>query len=200
VVGWADLTAPDAVRRLEALARQPKLKGLRPMLQAIAEDGWINRPELEPAIEAMERLGLVFDALVQPRHLPHLLRFADAHPRLRIVIDHCAKPFIEKGELEPWRADMAELARTENVYCKLSGLSTECCPSQPSSATVLYIREILSIFPPQRLLWGSDWPVVNLRSDYHDWRAICADAVGDLNEGNRAQIFYSSAAAVYNLE
>lgn len=199
VVGWADLAAADGARRVEALARRAKLKGLRPMLQAIAEEGWINREEVAPAVRAMEANGLVFDALIEPRHLPHLRRFADTHPELKVVIDHGAKPRIASRELEPWRTEMATISKRPNVFCKLSGLSSECGPSQPASAVAPYLQEIILTFPPERLLWGSDWPVVNTKSDYREWRAVCLKETAGLPEDDRARIFGRTAIAVYGL-
>jgi L-fuconolactonase len=198
VVGWADFTAPDAVSRIEALARTPKLRGLRPMLQAIAADDWILRPEAAPALHAMERLGLVFDALVQPRHLPHIARLADRYPDLRIVIDHGAKPAIAAGAREPWRSQLAEAARRANVFCKLSGLSTECSPLAAEAARP-FIADILSIFPDERILWGSDWPVVNTNSNYQEWSSICLQATNYMTNEQRENIFTGSASLVYRL-
>lgn len=199
VVGWADFAAPDAARRIEVLASRPKLKGLRPMLQAIAEDGWINRPELAPALEAMAAHDLVFDALIQPRHLPHILKLADDRPSLRIVIDHGAKPLIAEGVREPWRTQMAELGQRPNVFCKLSGLTTEAGPGRPASAVTPYIEDILSIFPTDRILWGSDWPVLNMSSEYRQWYAICLEATAGLNNEARESIFAGAAELVYRL-
>jgi L-fuconolactonase len=198
VVGWADITASDAVSRIEALAARPKLCGLRPMLQAIAEDDWILRPEAAPALAAMAKLGLVFDALIEPRHLPHIARLADRHPDLKIVIDHGAKPRIVQRVHEPWTSDLVEAARRPNVFCKLSGLSTECAPGRAETAEP-YIAVILSIFPAERLLWGSDWPVVNTNSNYQDWASICLRSVIYMTKEQRANIFYGSASLVYSL-
>src|SRR5579875_3712778 len=124
VVGWVDLAARDAPARIAALTAHPKLRGIRPMLQDLPDDGWILSPALAPAIEALIAHGLCFDALVKPRHLPHLLRFAERHPDLPIVIDHAAKPDIAQGVLDPWRSHIAALAEFPRTGCKLSGLLT----------------------------------------------------------------------------
>ena len=159
VVGWTDLKAPDAVQRIEALARHPRLRGLRPMLQDLPDDDWIADPALAPAIDAMCRLGLVFDALVQPRHLRFLHAFARRFPALAIVIDHAAKPFIARGELQPWRDDMAALAALPNVACKLSGLPAESAGEWTDAQVRPFLDVALDAFGPDRLLFGSDWPV-----------------------------------------
>ncbi len=130
VVGWVDLASPEAHDTLRRLAKYRKFKAIRPMLQDIAETDWVLRPEVQANIRALAPLGLRFDALIQPRHLPSLLTLAQAHPNLPIVIDHCAKPLIAGGADagDAWREDMARLARLPNLYCKLSGLANRGRP------------------------------------------------------------------------
>ncbi|MFL6600947.1 MAG: amidohydrolase family protein [Steroidobacteraceae bacterium] len=169
VVGWVDLASPSAPARIGELAREPKLRGLRPMLQAIEDTQWLLRAELEPALHAMAQHGLRFDALIQPRHLPMLLEFARRWPKLPIVIDHGAKPRIALGEIEPWQAQLAELSFCPNVYCKLSGLRTEQAAGAPSAELEPYMRCLMTSFQ-DRLMWGSDWPVLLESGDrYSEW-------------------------------
>ena len=125
VVGWTDLAAPDAEARIERLARNPRLVGVRPMLQDMADDEWLLRDSVAPAIDAMTRAGLRLDALVRPRHLSMLLRVADRHPDLPIVIDHAAKPEIRNGSIDAWSSDIRRLANQTRALCKLAGLVTE---------------------------------------------------------------------------
>lgn len=172
VVGWTDLTAPDAADRIAALARDPWLKGLRPMLQDLASD-WILDPKLAPAIEAVIAADLSFDALVKPRHLPAILELLHRWPELRVVIDHGAKPEIAAARLDPWRDQMAALAAQPGVHCKLSGLLTEAGDAPTAEAVTPYARHLIDVFGPDRLMWGSDWPVLNLAGDYPSWRAMC---------------------------
>ena len=169
VVGWADLAAPYAPDRIARLAAHPKLRGLRPMLQSLEPDDWILDPRLEPAIAAMIEHDLRFDALVRPQHLPHLQKFAERHPALSIVIDHGAKPDIARGMRDPWRAQIAALAALPRVFCKLSGLATEAAPNWKPQDLKPYVNHLLAVFGPDRLMWGSDWPVINLAGDYADW-------------------------------
>jgi L-fuconolactonase len=142
VVGWADLLAPDAPARIQALAASPKLKGLRPMLQDIADPDWILQAALAPALQTMSDLGLVLDALIKPFHLPRLLTLAARYPALAIVIDHAAKPDIAAGQWEPWASDLARVAAQTGAVCKISGLLTEasagprmCCRSLAKTAS-----------------------------------------------------------------
>jgi L-fuconolactonase len=200
VVGWTDLKAPDAPQRIAALAADPLLKGLRPMLQDIEDDGWIADPALAPAVAAMLRHGLSFDALVLPRHLPALYAFAQRHPDLPIVIDHGAKPLIATGVLEPWRADIARLAALPQVSCKLSGLVTEAGADWDVDRLRPYVDHLLAGFGPRRLIWGSDWPVLNLAADYARWLAACASLLDGLPEADRQAVFGLNALRFYRID
>ncbi|RZL33050.1 MAG: amidohydrolase [Rubrivivax sp.] len=169
VVGWVDFKAADAPERIAELARHPLLKGLRPMLQDLPDDDWIADPACDPAAQAMQSHDLVFDALVLPRQLPGLRRFAQRHPGLRIVIDHAAKPLIASGSMEPWRTELAALAVLPQVHCKLSGLLTEAGERREAADLRPYTQALWQLFGPRRLLWGSDWPVLRLAADYAHW-------------------------------
>lgn len=199
VVGWIDLPAREAPERVTALAANPKLRGLRPMLQDLPEDDWILQPAVAPAIEAMVAHDLCFDALIYPRHLPHLLRFAERHPALRIVVDHAAKPDIARGEFVSWRLRIAALAELSNVSCKLSGLVTEAGEHWHSDQLRPYVEHLLATFGPRRVLWGSDWPVVNLAADYSRWLNL-ADTLTGLAGDDRAALFGGNAVRVYGIQ
>lgn len=199
VVGWVDLAARDAPDRIAALSENPKLRGLRPMLQDMPDDDWIVSDAVMPAADAMVAHHLCFDALVRPRHLPHLLRFAERHPDLQIVIDHAAKPDIAHGELDPWRARIAALAELPNVSCKLSGLVTEAGDARQFDDLRPYVEHLLATFGARRLLWGSDWPVVNLAADYSRWLNL-ADTLAGLAGAERAALFGGNAVRVYGIE
>lgn len=199
VVGWTDLTAPDAPDRIAALARRPKLRGLRPMLQTLSDDTWILQPALAPAIEAMIDHRLSFDALVLPRHLPHLLTFARRWPDLSIVIDHGGKPAIAAGALDPWRVDIAALAAEPNAFCKLSGLLTEAAPGQSPMALAPYVAHMVAAFGSARLMWGSDWPVLDLAGDYAAWRMLAQDLSGLSDPTDLAALFSETARRFYRL-
>lgn len=172
VVGWVDMLAPDAAARIAALARHPRLKGLRPMLQDMADPDWIVQPALRPALQAMVEHGLVLDALVRPVHLPRLCTLIGQHPGLRVVIDHGAKP-VPQAAIEDWAEGLRQVADTGDnghVACKLSGLWTELADRQDLSLLEAWGDTLLSVWGPQRLIWGSDWPVLELAADYARWR------------------------------
>ncbi|MEO7495051.1 MAG: amidohydrolase family protein [Massilia sp.] len=199
VVGWVDLKSPNAVRDIALLAGDPKLKGLRPMLQDLEDDNWIDDPLLTPAIEAMISHGLVLDALVLPRHLPALLAFAERFPTLPIVIDHAAKPDIAAGRMAPWQDDIARLARLPNVHCKLSGMVTEARPGWQIAELRPYADHLLAQFGARRLIWGSDWPVLNLAADYGRWIAASEALLAALDEVSLRAVFGANAQKFYRL-
>lgn len=197
VVGWVDFDASDAPDAIAAIADKPKLVGLRPMVQDIADDDWIARPDLAPAFDAMIAHGLVFDALVLPRHLPRLARVLDRHPSLTVVVDHGAKPRIRDREIDAWRAGMAAVAAHPNVSCKLSGLVTEARPDDGAAELAPWIDALVQLFGPRRLIWGSDWPVVELAGGYDRWRALALGALDGLPAPGRDAVLGGNAERVY---
>jgi L-fuconolactonase len=199
VVGWADFADREAPARIAALAREPLLKGLRPMLQDIADTDWILYAEVLPAIVALTEAELCFDALIQPRHLPMLLQLCARHPSLRLVIDHCAKPAIATGGWQPWADDIARVARETQAFCKLSGLVTEAAKDWLVDDLRRYIDFVMNCFGPERLMWGSDWPVVNLAGGYARWREAAVALFAALSTYERDAILGGTALKFYDL-
>jgi L-fuconolactonase len=192
VVGWADLTQH---REVERLAANPWVRGLRPMAQGKPAD-WFDDLALDKGLKALTEAGLAFDALVRPRHLAALERMARRHPKLRIVIDHGAKPDIARGgSLMSWKADMAWIAALPNVHCKLSGLLTEARPGQEVEVASV-AAWLLDTFGPDRLIWGSDWPVVELAGTYQGWLRLAKSAIP---EEARERVFGENARGFYRL-
>jgi L-fuconolactonase len=200
VVGWTDLKAADAPERIAALAAHPKLRGLRPMLQDLEDDSWIDDPALAPAVDAMLRHGLCFDALVLPRHLPALLAFARRHPKLPVVIDHLAKPDMDGAPLAQWRNDMDQLAALPQVECKLSGMVTEAGPGWTVQRLRPYAHHVLQAFGPRRVMWGSDWPVLTLASAYAAWLDASEALLAHLDEEQRNAVFGLNARHFYRID
>ncbi len=199
VVGWVDMAAPDAVATLERLAQNAHFKGIRPMIQEIVDDDWILRPDLDKTFEALIGLDLRFDALVLPHHLSRLLKRLDRHTDLKCVIDHGAKPALATGDLGGWREDMTRIARNTAAYCKLSGLVTEIGPDWTRAQLEPARNLILSEFGANRTMFGSDWPVLNLASDYQTWVKTAETLVADLSESDRAAVWGKSAATFYRI-
>ena len=197
VVGWTDFDAEDAAARIEAFAGRTHLVGLRPMVQDIADDDWLLKPGLTAGLAAMAEQNLIFDALVLPRHLPRLSRVVDLHPDLQFVLDHCAKPSLATGDIAAWKDDIAKLAKRPNIVCKLSGLATEAAPGWQVADMRPALDHVLANFGPERLLWGSDWPVVNLAGGYAKWLAAAETLLADLSDDERAGIFGLNAARIY---
>ena len=171
VIGWVDMLAQDAVQRIERLAVDPLLKGLRPMLQDLDDERWILQPALKGALQTMSDLGLVFDALIKPVHLPHILKLMQQFPQLRVVIDHGAKPS-PSGSFNTWQMGMMALAelRHHSVCCKMSGLWTEWPAGSECNDLIPWCEALLSMWGAERLMWGSDWPVLEMAGDYANWR------------------------------
>ena len=200
VVGWTDFEAEDAAHRIAALAAREKLVGLRPMIQDIPDPRWMLNEATRPAIEAMAEEGLTFDALVMPRHLPILGEFAARHPGLDIVIDHAAKPDIAAGAFDVWARDMRALAAQTRLVCKLSGLATEAAPGWSTETLRPYVEVLIEAFGADRLMWGSDWPVLNLNGDYAAWLNAAETLLAGLSEAEREAIFGGTANVFYRLD
>ena len=189
VVGWCDFAAAAQV---EALAHNRLLVGLRPMVQDIADDDWLLNADLDAAFRALELHNIVFDALVLPRHLSRLIVLADRYPALAIVVDHAAKPHLRERRFEPWRSDMAALAKRPNVVCKFSGLASEMGAAWTLDDLAPVANHLLATFGEARLLWGSDWPVLELASSYDRWFEAAQKLVGSSDA-----IFGANARRVY---
>ncbi len=197
VVGWADFEASDAEEVIARLSANRLLVGLRPMVQDIADDDWLLRPGLDQAFRALVRHGLVFDALVLPRHLGQLSRIVERYPDLPVVIDHLAKPAIAVGALDPWRADMAVFQQFPQVFCKLSGMVTEAGFDWSVEDLLPYARHIMQIFGPERVIWGSDWPVVDLGGGYDVWRAATLEILQEVAPSEKDAILGGNAQRLY---
>ncbi|MEM1428075.1 MAG: amidohydrolase family protein [Pseudomonadota bacterium] len=200
VVGWADLEDTDAPDALAALAREPKLVGLRPMIQDIADPDWMLQPALSPAFEAMSALGLVFDALTLPKHLPNLRKLLARHRELRVVIDHISKPRIAAGAFQDWATDIAAIARETTAHVKLSGLVTEAGDDWTVEDLEPFAAHVLNVFGADRVLWGSDWPVCTLAATYDQWVAATQSLLAPLAPGEREAVLGRNAQRLYALK
>jgi len=197
VVGWADLAAEDAPSRIAAMAKDSKLVGLRPMLQDLDDDAWILRPELAPTLDAMEDVSLTFDALVKPRHLVHLARLIAERPELSVVIDHGGKPDIAGGEFLPWAEAIRAIGKNSAAFCKLSGLVTQARSEWNDADLRPYTDVLLDAFGANRLMWGSDWPVVNEAGGYAVWHSAASRITADCSREERDLIFGWTAQHFY---
>lgn len=206
VVGWVDLSDDIAAQSIQRLSSNPLFKGIRPMLQDIKDTQWLLDVPDPKIWTLLSKSGLRFDALVQPRHLPMLHQFCQRYVDLPVVIDHAAKPKIANGsasDFEQWRMSMSKLARETNAYCKLSGLLTEMGLEQIQNAVTLlqpYVDHLLEAFGPERLMWGSDWPVVRMAGDYTPWNDLTFTLLRELNDQDKNAILSSTACNFYGIK
>ena len=200
VVGWAPLLSDKLPQILETLCRNPKLKGLRHVLQDEPDDKFILSKEFNLGISLLKEFDLSYDILIYERHLPQVIKFADMHPEQRFVLDHVAKPRIRDGVLEPWRKNMFELAKRANVHCKISGMLTEADPKSWTLETLLpYLKTALEAFGPERLLFGSDWPVCLLACEYERWVAVAENFISQLSQPEKDAIMGKNAMKFYKV-
>jgi L-fuconolactonase len=201
VVGWVDFEAADVGERIVALATAGcgKLKGLRPMIQDIPDPRWIARPSLDAAFEALVAHELVFDALVRPVHLEALRERLLRHPRLRAVLDHAGKPDIARGALEPWAAALERLAGDTAICCKLSGLLTEAGTRRSTADLTPWVAQLFRSFGAERVLWGSDWPVLKVSGSYGEWLGLAQELIERCAPGRAAQVLSGTAQRLYRL-
>lgn len=210
VVGWVDLSAPDSPAEIEALSADPLFKGVRPMLQDLADPDWIVSAPHPDALEALTGPGLRFDALVTPLQLDALCSFAERNSNLPIIIDHAAKPAFKAPADDPrhrmWKDGMTRLAGLSNVSCKLSGLLTELpgeavsTPENASAALRRHVGLLLEWFGPTRLAWGSDWPVLTLAASYAFWRQTTDLLLDGLSSNEKDAIMHGTAERFYGIE
>jgi L-fuconolactonase len=197
VVGWTDFELKQSPYRIADLARNSLLVGLRPMVQDLPDPLWLTKPALAPAFEAMIKAGLVFDALVLPHHLAALSHVLTRHSDLVCVIDHVAKPKLQQGVSAEFWDEMKNLARHPHCYCKLSGLLTEAAPGATLSQMKPIFTKIHHLFGSERLIWGSDWPVLTQAASYDDWFAMAHQMTKALKPTERDAIFGLNAKQVY---
>jgi L-fuconolactonase len=199
IVGWIDFDRPDDRSQLERLARHPKFRAVRPMVQDIADDDWLLEPSIRWAFDALRDLDLTFDALGFPHHAPRFLDIFQRYPDLRVVIDHCLKPAIRDGEFDDWARAMERFARETSASIKLSGLVTEAGADCSAAAIKPYVDHVLATFGPARMMWGSDWPVCRLRAEYGDWLAAANALTSHLTAEEKTALFASNAQSFYRL-
>lgn len=201
VVGWVPLTARDARSYIERFAASPKLVGLRHVAQDEPDEQYLLRPDFNRGVAALHEFNLVYDILIFEGHLAAAIEFVDRHSSQVFVLDHIAKPRIRERLISPWREHIRELARRQNVYCKLSGMATEANHQRWTAADLApYFDVVLESFGPKRIMFGSDWPVLLLAGSYQGWVSVVEDAVGGLTDGEQERIWSGTASEVYGLE
>ncbi|MFC4032236.1 amidohydrolase family protein [Streptomyces polygonati] len=200
VVGWADLTDPGLPAVLASLAELGPLVGIRHQVQDEPDPWWLGRPEVRDGLRAVAGAGLVYDLLVTPDQMTAAVATVQALPEVEFVLDHGGKPPIAADQWEPWAGQLGALAALPNVSCKLSGLITEADWESWRPQDVLpYARQLLEAFGPERVLFGSDWPVCTLAGRYADVYALAEQAVAALAPAERNAVLGGNAARIYRL-
>ena len=200
VVGWVPLVSSALERELERLSTDDRLKGVRHVLQDEPDDDYILREDFNRGINALESFDLIYDILIFERHLPQTIRFVDSHPRQIFILDHIAKPRIGEGLLSPWKTNIEELSKREHLYCKISGMVTEADWENWSEQDLrVYLEVVLEAFGPERLMFGSDWPVSSLACEYGAWFDLISRFIAPLSESEQDRILGGTAVEVYRL-
>jgi L-fuconolactonase len=201
VVGWVDVTSEACEDQLAELQSHPRFVGVRHITHDEPDDDWIIRDDVLRGLGVLEKHGVPFDLLFRPQHLRHVPTLARKLPDLPMVIDHLAKPPIEEGRLDGWREDFEAAARHPNVFCKLSGMVTEAdWEAWAPGDFEPYVRVALDAFGPERLMFGSDWPVSTLCASYGHVVSALRHALGPLSVEERALIFGGTAERFYRLK
>jgi L-fuconolactonase len=200
VVGWIDFEDPDSIKDLKRLAKRPKLKGLRPIIQGQPDVNWMFRDDIQWAYRAICDLGLTFDALGKPRHLANFATLAKTYPMMPIVLDHALKPEITDPATFPvWADGMSRLADQPKICCKLSGLFTQAGPGWTPTTLKPYVDHLLAAFGPDRLMWGSNWPVDALVAPYETLFTTIRALTASLDAQDQAKLFGGTAERFYGL-
>lgn len=201
VVGWVDLCGPELESQLKQFAGDRKLVGVRHIVQDEPDDEFMLRTDFRRGIAQLAEHGLTYDLLVHPRHLPVAVKLVEEFPRQRFVLDHIAKPFIADGVIEPWRRGIRELAKLENVCCKVSGMVTEARWKQWHAQDFRpYLDVVFEAFGPGRLMFGSDWPVCTLSAGYRETVGIVKDYICQFTVEQQEQILGGNCARFYQVE
>lgn len=202
VVGWLDLSAPSFPEQLDSLMTRPGIVGLRPMLQDLEDSAWILQEQVVENLKQLIRYDLPVDLLINHKHISSVLTLMKTLPKLKAIIDHMAKPNISAGELNKWQEEMNTLSQFPNIWCKLSGLLTEADPAMWKAEDFKpYIQHIVRAFGPDRLLFGSDWPVCLSAGGYEDAvRVIKGNLPETLTQAEVDGIFSGNAEAFYKLK
>ncbi len=200
VVGWAPIEQEGIGAFLEKLGTHPKLKGIRRLIQSEADPGFCARPEFVAGVRKLAPLNLSFDICIYHPQLGAAIELVRQVPEVNFVLDHIGKPAIKDRLVEPWKAQLRELAALPNVWCKVSGMATEADWTAWKPADLRpYLDHVIDCFGFSRLMWGSDWPVCTLAASYGQWLELVQEAVQGASEAEKRQLFWDTATVFYRL-
>lgn len=200
VVGWLDMEANDFEDKLAEYSSKSKFVGIRPVIHDISDDAWMIRPKVLESFKRLSELDFPFEFLTFSRHLPYVLQVLENVPGLRAVMDHISKPEIKDGNMQPWQDLLKEVAAHPNVYCKVSGMITEADHEHWTVDDLLpYVDHVRACFGPDRLMYGSDWPVCLLAGSYERVIGAAETLTSDMDEDSQTRVFGGNAAKFYKL-
>lgn len=201
VTGWLPLASPECDELLEELAEETLLKGVRHVVQDEPDPDFILGEDFNRGVDKLADAGLVYEILIFERQLPRTIEFVRRHRNQPLVLDHIGKPRIAAGELRPWADHIRSLGSFENLSCKLSGMITEADPENWSVEELRpYAETVLEAFGPERVMFGSDWPVSLLGAEYREWCAAAESLIAGLTPGEQKLIMGENARRIYHLE
>lgn len=201
VVTWADLTSTNLARDLDELQAHPKFKGIRHQMEAEQDDAWMIREDVLRGLSELERRDIPYDLLVAPRHLQYVPLVREHCPRLRLVVNHIAKPRIAERAFEPWAREIEVVSKLPHVWCKLSGMITEAKLDAWSADDLKpYVQHVVKTFGHDRVMFGSDWPVCVLAGTYQQVVDALRQNLGPLPETVACKLWGATASSVYRLD
>jgi L-fuconolactonase len=198
IVAFVDLTAGKVGETLDALGELPLVRGIRHNIQGNAPGFAIARSYVA-GVREVGRRGLVFDLCATHDQLPEIIELVDRAPATSFVLDHCAKPPIREGRLDPWRADLARLAERPHVSCKVSGLLTEAGPGGAPETVLPYVAHAVEAFGEERVMYGSDWPVLTLAGSHSGWYDVTRSLTRGWSTDATRGFFHENARRVYGI-
>jgi L-fuconolactonase len=201
IVAWAPLEKGDTAETdLAQLGANPLVKGIRRIIQFEPDLGFCLRPDFVRGVQSLHAYGLSFDLCINHLQLANTIKLVQQCPDVRFVLDHIGKPDIKSGLLDPWRAELRELAKLENVWCKLSGLTTEADHAKWTAADLRpYIDHVMECFGAERVMFGGDWPVSTQATDFPRWVATVDEALRNASASDVKKIYVSNAEDVYRV-
>ena len=200
ITGWLPLIDSKVDQLINKYAYDKNLKGLRHVIHDEPDDQFILREDFNRGVSYLKRYNLVYEILIFEKHLPYTIQFVDNHPNQLFVLDHIAKPKIKDNIISPWKENIKELAKRENVFCKISGMVTEAdFKSWTEEQLKPYVDVVLEAFGPKRLMFGSDWPVCLVATEYKKWVELVKKFIGGLSDDEQKNILGRNAVEVYRI-
>ncbi len=199
IVGWVDLQNENLENKLLHWSKHPAIKGFRHIVQAEA-DGFLQKEKFLNGIKSLQKFEFTYDILIYENQLKEAIEFVNKFPNQKFIIDHCAKPSIKNNGINEWKNGMKKIAKNENVYCKASGLITEAKWNQWKEKDFYpYLDVVFESFETDRILFGSDWPVMLLSGTYRKWKNLLEKYMLQFSDEEKQKVFGNNAIKFYNL-